>query len=133
MHEDCPKCGEKKIRCTTARFCYSCGFDLRNYKNIKSISHFVCKMSNPEMNGDNNKKMNTKSINFSDALSLIKKGYALKRTGWNGKGMYIMGQFPDEHSKMNRPYIFIAGVDSLLVPWIASQTDLFAEDWIIVE
>ena len=38
-----------------------------------------------------------------------------------------------ENSKMGLPYIFISTVGGKLVPWIASQGDLFAEDWELVE
>ncbi len=55
------------------------------------------------------------------------KRYA--RAGWNGKGMYISLQVPDENSKMKRPYIYIVPVGGELVPWVASQSDLLSSDW----
>jgi hypothetical protein len=61
------------------------------------------------------------------------EGAKLTRLGWNGKGQFIQAQFPDQNSKMGPPYIFISTVDGKLVPWLASQTDLFAEDWKEVE
>lgn len=54
------------------------------------------------------------------------------RVGWNGKGQYIQLQVPDAHSKMTLPYVYIRTVRGDLVPWLASQTDLLAEDWIQV-
>ena len=71
--------------------------------------------------------------NFSQALDLIKEGLMVAREGWNGKGMHIQAQLPDENSKMGRPYIFIKTVDGTLVPWAVSHGDLFAEDWFLVE
>ena len=71
-------------------------------------------------------------LSFSDALIELKKGSQLTRAGWNGKGMYIELQTPDEHSKMGLPYLFIKTVDELLVPWFASQMDLLANDWSVV-
>ena len=68
-------------------------------------------------------------MNFSDALTALKVGHILAREGWNGKGMYIKLQTPDEHSKMRRPYIYMSPVDGDLVPWAASQSDLLADDW----
>lgn len=70
-------------------------------------------------------------LNFSEALNELKKGLRVTRMGWNGAGMYIELQTPTETSKMKRPYIFMSPVDGQLVPWVASQTDLLAEDWII--
>ena len=71
-------------------------------------------------------------MNFSQALESLKAGYFLTRTGWNGKGQYIALQTPDENSKMKKPYIYISPVDGDLVPWLASQGDLMAEDWTTV-
>lgn len=74
----------------------------------------------------------TPYLTFSDALINIKQGAKLTRAGWNGKGQFIAMQTPDENSKMSLPYLFISTVDGKLVPWLASQTDLLAEDWEVV-
>ena len=66
---------------------------------------------------------------FSDALLLLKQGKKLTRKGWNGPGQWIALQVPDQHSKMGLPYLYISTVTGKLVPWLASQTDLLAEDW----
>lgn len=71
-------------------------------------------------------------IDFGDALSYLKAGLKVTREGWNGKGMWLHLQRPDENSKMRRPYIYMNPVDGMLVPWVASQTDLLAEDWIVL-
>lgn len=68
-------------------------------------------------------------MSFSEALQLLKEGNRVLRVGWNGKGMWLEAQTPDEHSKMQRPYVFISDAEQSLVPWNPSQTDLFAEDW----
>lgn len=68
-------------------------------------------------------------MNFSEALEELKKGFSIQRVGWNGKGMWIALQTPDRNSKMTRPYIYMSTVDHDLVPWVASQTDLLADDW----
>jgi hypothetical protein len=71
-------------------------------------------------------------LNFGDALEALKEGKKVCRKGWNGKGMWIHLQVPDAHSKMNLPYIYISTVDQKLVPWLASQTDILANDWQVV-
>ena len=71
-------------------------------------------------------------VSFSDALSLLKVGAKMQRAGWNGKGMYVELQQPDAHSKMSLPYLFMKTAQGDLVPWLASQTDILAEDWIRV-
>lgn len=68
-------------------------------------------------------------MDFSEALKLIKDGKKVTRDGWNGKDMFIELQVPDVNSKMRRPYIFVSPQDRFLVPWVASQTDLLADDW----
>lgn len=73
--------------------------------------------------------MNT---DFGYALAGLKDRQKMTRSGWNGKGMYIELQTPTETSKMTRPYIFMKTADNQLVPWVASQTDLLAEDWGLV-
>ncbi len=71
-------------------------------------------------------------VNFGVALLALKHGRCITREGWNGKGMWLALQTPDAHSKMSRPYIYMKTVDDALVPWVASQSDLLAEDWMLV-
>jgi len=70
---------------------------------------------------------------FEQALAWVKDGKRIARLGWNGTGMWVALQVPDEHSKMTLPYLYLSTVGGKLVPWLASQTDLLAGDWIIVE
>lgn len=70
---------------------------------------------------------------FSQALLLIKNGNRVARTGWNGQGMFLELQTPDENSKMKKPYIYMSPVDGELVPWVASHSDLLSDDWYVVE
>ena len=85
--------------------------------------------------------MTTDYMDFGKALWVLKTGQKVARAGWNGKGIFIELQRPDEFSKMTSPYIFIdttgLQTDNLnaprsRVPWLASQTDMLAEDWYIV-
>lgn len=69
---------------------------------------------------------------FGKALLLLKMGKRVRRMGWNGKGMWLSLQKPDAHSKMTLPYIYICTVSGDLVPWLASQTDILAEDWDLI-
>lgn len=75
-------------------------------------------------------------MDFGDAIRALKAGKKVSRTGWNGKGMWLKLQVPDEHSKMTLPYVYmeypaghVAYPSGSRVPWLASQTDLLAEDW----
>lgn len=66
---------------------------------------------------------------FSWALREVKAGFAIHRTGWNGKGLKVKAQFPDENSKMTLAYLYIEYPDGRRCPWLASQTDIMADDW----
>lgn len=70
-----------------------------------------------------------KTFDFSNALDLAKRGKKITRLGWNGAGQFIELQTPDVNSKMDLPYLYITTVQGHKVPWLASQTDLLAEDW----
>ena len=81
-------------------------------------------------------------MNFGQALEQLKSGNLVARKGWNGKGIFIELQVPDVNSKMSSPYIFIdtTGLQTdnpdaprSRVPWLASQTDMLSEDWVVAE
>lgn len=78
--------------------------------------------------------------NIAWAIAQLRAGAQVGRSNWNGKGMWLRMQIPDENSHMTLPYIYIeypvghrAYPDGCRVPWLASQTDLLAEDWMIIE
>ena len=78
-------------------------------------------------------------VSFSEALKALKNGSSVQRVGWNGKGLKITAQFPDENSKMTLPYLYIEYPETNSVtpnarcPWLASQTDLMSEDWLVLD
>ena len=81
-------------------------------------------------------------MNFGKALEALKEGKKVARKGWNGKGIYLELQNPDAHSKMTLPYIYIVTTSLItnnpdapkgVVPWLASQTDTLAEDWVVLD
>ncbi len=69
---------------------------------------------------------------FGDALMHLKMGDKVTRAGWNGKNMWLALQVPDAGSKMTCPYIYMRTVQGDLVPWLASQTDILANDWYVL-
>ena len=46
-------------------------------------------------------------MDFGAALQELKRGNKVARSGWNGKGLSIELQTPDENSKMTLPYLFM--------------------------
>lgn len=63
------------------------------------------------------------------AVKQLRDGRRVTRPGWNGRGMYLEMQVPDEHSKMTLPYVYMYTATTDFVPWLCSQTDLLALDW----
>jgi hypothetical protein len=70
-------------------------------------------------------------MDFSEALKALKEGSRAARSGWTGTGMWLELQCPDAHSKMTLPYLFMSTAQGDLVPWLASQTDILATDWML--
>ena len=88
-------------------------------------------------------------MDFSDALEMLKLGQKVCRFGWNGKGMFIylvpankypasgntfgtmVGVFPDDMIPYG-PYVAMKTAQDNVVPWLCSQTDLLAEDWMVI-
>ena len=87
------------------------------------------------------------SLSFGSAIELMKQGNKVAREGWNGKGMFIFlvggSQFKvnrppllgiyEEGKEINyQPHIDMKTADDTIVPWLASQSDMLANDYYIV-
>lgn len=93
--------------------------------------------------------MNDDEMDFGDALVRLKDGYRITRNGWNGNGMWltlspgcealrpdrIWSEQIQDHANLHggtasfRPYIMMLTAQGDFVPWVASQTDILADDW----
>lgn len=86
-------------------------------------------------------------MDFGLALSALKNGEKVTRTGWNGKGMFLYlvpgSSFEVNRAPLNtflapgtivnyRAHIDMKTADDQFVPWVASQSDLLADDWVTV-
>lgn len=86
-------------------------------------------------------------MDFGDAIRGLKQGARMARAGWNGRGMFLYfvpsGNYPartdiakkewgEDGLVPYQPYIAMKTVQGTVVPWLASQTDMLAEDWEIV-
>ena len=89
-------------------------------------------------------------LTFGLAIEAMKKGKKVARKGWNGKGMFIYyvpeNIYPANGNKFGTmkgifendlvpygAYIAMKTAQNNVVPWLASQTDVLADDWEIVE
>ncbi|PZR00994.1 MAG: DUF2829 domain-containing protein [Cereibacter sphaeroides] len=99
-------------------------------------------------------------MDFGRAIAALKEGRRVAREGWNGKGMFLFlvngSNFvvnrepllrswakvplsPTAHTSTcmgegatvtYRPHIDMKDAEGKVVPWLASQTDMLAEDWV---
>jgi len=90
----------------------------------------------------------TVGMNFGLAIEAMKKGAKVARRGWNGKGMFLflvpgstfqvnrpplLGIYPEGAEINYHPHIDMKTATGEIVPWLASQTDMLADDWELVE
>lgn len=93
------------------------------------------------------------NLNFGLALYYLKQGMRVARKGWNGKSMFLylvkgstfaasdaraecmktLTQEEREYGQVEYcPHIDMKTADNKRVPWLASQTDILAEDWVLL-
>ena len=85
------------------------------------------------------------NMTFGIAIEMIKRGFKVARKGWNGKKQYIQlataisyksmdGDVVNcEHESIGNKAIAFVGTSGVQMGWLASQADMLAEDWVIVE
>lgn len=86
-------------------------------------------------------------MNFGNAIEALKEGKRVARAGWNGKGMFLflvngsnfvvsreplLSIMGEGTMATYRPHIDMKDAEGKVVPWLASQTDMLAEDWVEV-
>jgi hypothetical protein len=64
------------------------------------------------------------------AVAQMKDGKKVHRAGWNGKGMYVAFHQPHLGNLITLPFVYMFTAKGETVPWLCSQTDLLAEDWV---
>jgi hypothetical protein len=87
-------------------------------------------------------------MNFGQALEALKAGQRVARSGWNGKGMFLflvpgstfavsraplLGIYPEGTVVNYHAHIDMKTAQGDIVPWLASQTDVLAEDWTVAQ
>lgn len=87
-------------------------------------------------------------MTFSDALDAVKNGHRIAREGWNGKNMFLflvpgstfkvnreplLGIYPEGTEINYHAHIDMKTAQGYVAPWLASQADLLADDWMVVD
>lgn len=76
------------------------------------------------------------------AVQAMREGARVRRSGWNGRGMWLAicepdgeGKVPEKLSEreMTQPYVYMKTAQGDFIPWLCSQADLLADDWEIVD
>lgn len=71
-------------------------------------------------------------MNFGQAIDALKAGKKVRRSGWNGKGMFLSlcdGEIARDGNPSD-PFIVMWTAQKTWQPgWLASQADMLGEDW----
>lgn len=85
------------------------------------------------------------TFGFDEAIKYLKRGFKVKRRGWNGKDQYIelaknvSFKTPNDevinvdHADMGNKAIDFHGTNGIQLGWLASQSDMLSEDWTFAE
>ena len=95
------------------------------FENMASDEFMIADPENtPELGGK-------ARMSFGDALKLVKRGMGMRLPQWK-EDVVIRAQFPDEHSKMTAPYLYVESRFGR-IPWRETEIELFSEEWEVVE
>jgi hypothetical protein len=72
---------------------------------------------------------------IGDAIICLKNGFRVYRKGWNGKGVWlgVWGFEPRDGNEVSPCITMKTALDTYQPGWLASQADLLAEDWCVLE
>ena len=121
---------------------------IRLAEKSKSEGLLAVSAVNPTVDSQEHHQQPT--MDFGYAVKMMKDGKRVSRIGWNGKGMFLYyvpeNKYPasrNEHGTMigvfendmvpYGAYIAMKTAQNNVVPWLASQTDVLAEDWVITD
>jgi hypothetical protein len=81
------------------------------------------------------------AMTFGLAIEAIKKGLHVQRKGWSGKNMWLVlvksSNYTVDYVRSGSceicPWIGVKTADDKFIPWLASQSDMLAEDWQVIK
>ena len=126
------------------------------YSSMSAYYHILCLLSTKMEN--ENKDGGCTGISFGSAIALLKSGFAIRRSGWNGKNMFVIKQVPayiesdvipnmqslpqsakdlilggKGYIKYTNQCLIYNGNTGQADSWVPSISDVFADDWELVE
>lgn len=84
-------------------------------------------------------------MNFGEALERVKSGKKIQREGWNGKNQFVeLGNHVSyvrpngevvnaNHEAMGNQVLVFHGTSGIQVGWLATQSDVLADDWMVAD
>lgn len=84
-------------------------------------------------------------MNFGEAIIAVKEGKKIQREGWNGKSQYVElatcisyknanGEIVNvEHDAIGNNALAFVGTSGVQLGWLASQADMLANDWKVID
>lgn len=72
-------------------------------------------------------------MKFEEILKELKNGHIATNNKWNEKEMFLAVQHTTDLGKMTLPYIYMSNADGDIVPWLASQQDMFSDEWEVID
>lgn len=126
------------------------------YSSMTAYYHILCLLSTKMEN--ENKDGGCTGISFGSAIALLKSGFAIRRSGWNGKNLFVIKQVPayiesdvipnmqslpqsakdlilggKGYIKYTNQCLIYNGNTGQADSWVPSISDVFADDWELVE
>ena len=126
------------------------------YSSMSAYYHILCLLSTKMEN--ENKDGGCTGISFGSAIALLKSGFAIRRSGWNGKNLFVIKQVPAHiesdiipnmqslpqsakdlilggkgYIKYTNQCLIYNGNTGQADSWVPSISDVFADDWELVE
>lgn len=127
------------------------------HRSIKSRAELMLKSGIPKSMLKNGTLTTWNDLSFGIAILFLKEGFALRRAGWNGKGLFVIKQVPAHIDSDIIPHMqslpqsaknlilkekgFIDYTSQCLIynrntgradSWVPSISDVFATDWEVV-
>jgi hypothetical protein len=111
------------------------GYEVTLVDDFKTMSYIPYRVSGVPRVVPLPEPLKPMTFDFQIALRELNGGERVQRAGWNGKGMYVflIAEWTYTNGKNDNmpclPFYALKTADGSVVPWLASQTAMLAEDW----
>ena len=119
------------------------------FENAGALAYLMGEFANIIRNTEKNSENSVCNMTFGQALEALKEGKKVARAGWNSKGMHLLlikgkcihnsitecygDGIPEHTPEVLDSIAMYTAQKQLVIGWLASQADMLADDWIIIE